>query len=99
MADPKAPERFGQCAPSDATMRERVECAAMLLQLSGPGVLLEALRDSGLHIVSEADRKVLDACAALPEKQLQASLSGRPFRASHQQREFSQAELARRSGT
>ena len=59
-------------------------------------VLRELLSGHGLYIVSEADQRVLKAAAALPEKQLQASLLGKPFRASHLQREFSQAELEAR---
>lgn len=45
-----APDYWGQCAPKDATARERVEAAAALLCLPDPAQLLEALFDAGLKL-------------------------------------------------
>lgn len=45
-----APDYWGQCAPKDATARERVEAAASLLCLPDPTQLLEALFDAGLRL-------------------------------------------------
>ena len=48
-------DRIGRCVPGDATLVQRVEAAAALLLLEGPEVLLEALRDAGLTVVSLRD--------------------------------------------
>ena len=55
-------DRFGQCALRDATPRERLEAASMLLLLSDPLHLVEALRDAGLHAVTPEAFAVLEEC-------------------------------------
>jgi hypothetical protein len=59
----------------------------------------DAVFSSGLDLCTDAERKVLEACPALPEKQLRRVLLGDPFRASHELRVFAGAELARRGVT
>ncbi len=53
-------ERFGQCAPADATPSQRLEVASSLLLLDDPLQLLHALRDAGLHVVSPEAFAVLE---------------------------------------
>lgn len=55
-------DRFGQCAPFDATPRERLEAASALLMLADPLHLVEALRDAGLRAVTPEAWAVLEEC-------------------------------------
>jgi hypothetical protein len=70
-----------------AALTERDEWAT-------PADLLRSLRDVGLHIVTEAERKVLEACAAIPEQELRTAGNWRGWA-----KPIGEAELARRGGT
>lgn len=57
MADPRAPDLFQRLL---TFMREADEWGT-------PADVLRSAEDAGLAIVSEADRRVLEACAAIDE--------------------------------
>lgn len=67
-----------------------------------PADVLRSAEDAGLHIVSEADKRVLDACAAFPTGALDGSLKGVPYTLQNIKRQteisdaWCEAELARR---
>lgn len=73
MADPKAPERWWFCP--DCGLRDTHKhdvgahdnCSECGMDCWPESTLKEMLAKAGRHIVSEADRKVLEAMAALPD--------------------------------
>lgn len=89
-------EKFGQCAPADATMSERLECCAALLALDHPGHLLTALFEAGIRIVDAKDWAVLEACAAFPTGVLEGDVLPSRQAMSDISWCWTQAELARR---
>jgi hypothetical protein len=90
-------ERFGQCAPTGATPRQRLEVAAALLMLDDPLRLVDALRDAGLHVVSPEAFAVLEECRKVKITTRAFGVGGEPEPAFVEStRGIARAETARR---
>lgn len=87
MADPKAPDLFQRVL---MFMRDADEW-------STPVDVLRSAEDAGLAIVSEADRKVLEACAAFPTAALRHDAYTNRNELSDLSLRWTEAELARRA--
>jgi len=101
MADPKAPERWWfcpDCGLRDAHRHDvgaHDDCSECGMDCWRESQLSEMLLKAGRHIVSEAERKVLEACAEIPKASLEACVDDAEITPDWYL-DLARAELARR---
>jgi hypothetical protein len=106
MTDPKVPERWWfcpDCGLRDAHKHDvgaHDDCSDCGMDCWRESLLREMLAKAGRHIVSEAERKVLEACAGLDKTQMGLALDAASYTREPEGKwsPVIVAELARRSG-